>query len=131
MTSNQYKKICECCDSLLLSNETSDERVAINWLHVIREHPIYLKEYKNLLHPVGLYQKIKLYFLQDIYNIIRFIYYLTSVFFSTQKKSQISSHIPNKCDILFVPGGIYHGGFRPFVTMSQNLLPFEWHEILL
>ena len=34
-----------------------------------------------------------------------------------------------KCDILFVPGGIYHGGFRPFVTMSQNLLPFEWHEI--
>ena len=102
MTSNQYKKICECCDSLLLSNETSDERVAINWLHVIREHPICLKEYKNLLHPVGLYQKIKLYFLQDIYNIIRFIYYLTSVFFSTQKKSQISSHIPNKCDILFV-----------------------------
>ena len=34
-----------------------------------------------------------------------------------------------KCDILFVPGGSYHGRFRPFVAMSQNLLPFEWHEI--
>jgi len=29
------------------------------------------------------------------------------------------------CDILFVPGGIYLGSFRPFVTMSQNLLPFD------
>lgn len=30
-----------------------------------------------------------------------------------------------KCDILFVPGGLYLGSFRPIVTMSRNLLPFE------
>ena len=30
-----------------------------------------------------------------------------------------------ECDLLFVPGGSYGGSFRPFVTMSQNLLPFE------
>ncbi|AOP33705.1 glycosyl transferase [Leptospira tipperaryensis] len=35
----------------------------------------------------------------------------------------------SKSDILFVPGGSYSGSFRPFVTMSQNLLPFEWSEI--
>lgn len=29
------------------------------------------------------------------------------------------------CDLLFVPGGTYLGDFRPFVTMSRNLLPFE------
>ncbi len=34
-----------------------------------------------------------------------------------------------KLDLLFVPGGTYLGNFRPFVTMSQNLLPFEWKEI--
>ncbi|MDI7187377.1 glycosyltransferase family 1 protein [Leptospira santarosai] len=34
-----------------------------------------------------------------------------------------------KLDILFVPGGSYLGSFRPFVTMSQNLLPFEWNEM--
>ncbi|AXR65045.1 glycosyltransferase family 4 protein [Leptospira mayottensis] len=34
-----------------------------------------------------------------------------------------------KLDLLFVPGGTYLGNFRPFVTMSQNLLPFEWNEI--
>tara|TARA_Y100001970_G_scaffold281852_1_gene393491 strand:- start:29494 stop:30633 length:1140 start_codon:yes stop_codon:yes gene_type:complete len=29
------------------------------------------------------------------------------------------------CDILFVPGGTYLGRFRPYVSMIQNLLPFE------
>jgi len=33
------------------------------------------------------------------------------------------------CDVLFVPGGSYSGGFRPIVTMSRNLLPFEWREL--
>ncbi|MCX5831448.1 MAG: glycosyltransferase family 1 protein [Deltaproteobacteria bacterium] len=33
-----------------------------------------------------------------------------------------------RCDALFVPGGTYTGAFRPFVTFSQNLLPFEWTE---
>jgi glycosyltransferase involved in cell wall biosynthesis len=32
------------------------------------------------------------------------------------------------CDVLFVPGGSYAGDFQPIVTMSQNLLPFEWRE---
>jgi glycosyltransferase involved in cell wall biosynthesis len=35
----------------------------------------------------------------------------------------------NKCDLLFVPGGTYLGCWKPFVTMSQNLLPFEWKEL--
>lgn len=34
-----------------------------------------------------------------------------------------------KADLFFVPGGTYSGTFKPFVTMSQNLLPFEWEEI--
>lgn len=33
------------------------------------------------------------------------------------------------CDLLFVPGGSYSGNFQPVVTMSQNLLPFEWVEL--
>jgi len=33
------------------------------------------------------------------------------------------------CDALFVPGGSYAGTFHPVVTMSQNLLPFEWQEL--
>lgn len=33
------------------------------------------------------------------------------------------------CNVLFVPSGIVFGGFTPVVTMSHNLLPFEWREI--
>lgn len=33
------------------------------------------------------------------------------------------------CDLLFVPGGTYLGGFRPFVTMSRNVLPFDFSQV--
>jgi len=33
------------------------------------------------------------------------------------------------CSILFAPGGSVFSSFEPTVTMSQNLLPFEWDEI--
>ena len=33
------------------------------------------------------------------------------------------------CGILLVPGGSFSTKFRPIVTMSRNMLPFEWHEL--
>lgn len=45
--------------------------------------------------------------------------------YSQLEKEAHSEH----CTVLFVPGGSYAGGFKPFVTMSRNLLPFEWHEL--
>lgn len=33
------------------------------------------------------------------------------------------------CDLLFSPGGNYTGDFRPFVTMSRNMLPFDRPEV--
>ena len=33
------------------------------------------------------------------------------------------------CDVLLIPGGIYLGGFRPFVSMVQNMQVFEWPEL--
>lgn len=33
------------------------------------------------------------------------------------------------CDIVFLPGGTAAGGFSPVVTMSRNMLPFEWREL--
>src|SRR5690348_7394885 len=34
-----------------------------------------------------------------------------------------------KVDLQFVPGGSIVAGFRPVVTMSRNMLPFEWNEL--
>jgi glycosyltransferase involved in cell wall biosynthesis len=33
-----------------------------------------------------------------------------------------------ECDVLFVPGGVYSGKFRPYVTMFQSMLPFKFNE---
>jgi glycosyltransferase involved in cell wall biosynthesis len=33
------------------------------------------------------------------------------------------------CDVLFVPGGSFSTNYRSVVTMSQNILPFDWHEL--
>jgi glycosyltransferase involved in cell wall biosynthesis len=33
------------------------------------------------------------------------------------------------CNLLFVPGGSDGSNFRPLVTISQNMLPFEWQEL--
>lgn len=35
----------------------------------------------------------------------------------------------SRCDLLFVPGGSYLGSISPVVTMSRNLLPFEFAEL--
>ena len=35
----------------------------------------------------------------------------------------------NNCDIIFVPGGSVSTSFRPIVTMSRNMLPFELKEL--
>lgn len=33
------------------------------------------------------------------------------------------------CNLLFVPGGSFSGNFSPIVSMSQNLLPFQFSEL--
>ncbi|WP_445775337.1 glycosyltransferase family 4 protein [Shewanella sp.] len=53
---------------------------------------------------------------------------VSRVFWQRFRLSQMAENI--RCDVLFVPGGSYAGSYRPMVTMSQNLLPFEWSELL-
>lgn len=31
----------------------------------------------------------------------------------------------NFCDLLYSPGGLYLGSFRPFVTISRNMMPYD------
>jgi glycosyltransferase involved in cell wall biosynthesis len=45
-----------------------------------------------------------------------------------QKFKLARSATDNKCDLIFVPGGSVSCSFRPIVTMSRNMLPFEWNE---
>lgn len=48
MNLSQYQKVCEVCDSILMAPDATLETVAIPWLHVVREHPVFLRNYQQL-----------------------------------------------------------------------------------
>lgn len=51
---------------------------------------------------------------------------LTTFYFQVfQIKKELEFY---SCDIVFVPGGTFLSKFKPYVTMSQNMLPFELKE---
>ncbi|MGB2870012.1 MAG: glycosyltransferase family 1 protein [Bacteroidota bacterium] len=44
------------------------------------------------------------------------------------QKFRLTRLARKSCDLLFVPSATYSGGFRPYVTMFRNLLPFDIPE---
>lgn len=48
MNESEYLSVCAACDRVLLSPSSTTERMAIPWLHVIREHPVLLKTYVGI-----------------------------------------------------------------------------------
>lgn len=50
---------------------------------------------------------------------------LSRLIWQRWKLSRLAS---GRCDVLFVPGATYVGSFRPVITMSRNLLPFDHSE---
>lgn len=40
--------MCDACDQVLLAPESTLTTIAIPWLHVIREHPVFLSRYRDL-----------------------------------------------------------------------------------
>ena len=103
---HQYKKICEATDKILDAVPDSDEIVSIPMLHVIREHPEYLKPY-NFLFGKG---KPKPYKTENLYKklsvLIRSVFFdykirqLPDSLFKKSRKLIIVSHItnPNQCN---------------------------------
>lgn len=46
-----------------------------------------------------------------------------------QRKYSSAKARNSRCNVLFIPSGIVLGDFSPVVTMSHNMLPFDWNEI--
>ncbi len=49
MNEELYRSLCAACDRVLLAADSTIERVSIPWLHVVREHPIFIKNYNEIL----------------------------------------------------------------------------------
>jgi len=99
---NQYSEITRLTDEILCSSGLLPARVAIVWLHVIREHPVFLKDYdilyienKFIFH----YRKI----LRSFRNKASlFKVFVRSIFLSPVTQwSQVVQQL-STCDVLFV-----------------------------
>jgi hypothetical protein len=53
LNAGQYLALCEACDRVLLAPDATIERVAVPWLHVIREHPVFLQNYADEVRGSG------------------------------------------------------------------------------
>ncbi len=51
MKEEDYKKIAEICDEILLAPDANLTTIAIPWLHVLNEHPQNQKKYAKLFEP--------------------------------------------------------------------------------
>jgi len=58
LNEGQYRRLCNACDEILTSERMITNIEAIQWLHVIREHPIFLKNYDGLFRQNSVSQKL-------------------------------------------------------------------------
>lgn len=98
MREEQYQQLCEACDHLLLEPDVKKGRIAIPWLHIIREHAVFLSNYENLFDTGSLSQHI------SAFSIRLAIKNLVTISKLALKKRLwwVSSHEKSKIDILFV-----------------------------
>ena len=102
MTEDQYKKLCEACDYLLLASNSTVERVAIPWLHVIREHPLFLVNYQDLFEVKSRLNLLLDNFLHNLRNWLALFRGLLRALHSSGQSWFGRQYFPQNADIIFV-----------------------------
>jgi hypothetical protein len=64
MGEKEYIELCQTCDNVLLSTDSTNERVGIPWLHIIREHPIFLSNYIDLFTKHNRLKRVSIRFIR-------------------------------------------------------------------
>lgn len=68
ISEKDYLKLCKACKYVLTLPDSTIERVAIPWLHIIREHPVVLAKYRDILFssksPSSSFSGLKSYFIR-------------------------------------------------------------------
>lgn len=58
MDERKFKKLCQIADKILLENDKTVERIAVSWLHIVREHPVFLEKYQIVFSGNIIYRHI-------------------------------------------------------------------------
>ncbi len=97
MNEEEYKKLFSICDQILLADNCKLARIAIPWLHILREHPVLIKKYTPLFSDKDFLKS----FLNNVSIIVKGLIHIASSVLST---NYLSSHSKEdrKIDYLFV-----------------------------
>lgn len=96
----EYAKLCDACDKILLNEDTSYNRVSIPWLHVIRAHSVFLNKYEEIFESNILIFIYNFFFKNKLNFFGGFIIIFLRSVFSRLKKSK--TNFPTNPDIIFI-----------------------------
>jgi hypothetical protein len=97
----EYKEICKACDEILLSPDANEVTVSVPILHVIREHPVFLKQYESLFDR-SITKKNKAKLSIEFKIAIKFIINLIYKLFFSKKYWHATSILKKNYDYIFV-----------------------------
>ena len=97
MNEDQYRALCSSCDRLLLADDSNIDRVAIPWLHVIRPHPNFLKQYVSIFRSRG-----SCYFILTLRRLAASVSNLVKSCFHRREFWSTAGVLPTSCDVLII-----------------------------
>ena len=98
ITPSQYRYLCSCLDSFLISSR-SKYVISIDWLHMIRPHHVFLSKYIHLFDSI---------FYQLLFNFIDtakiFASFVIDVFYSLNSifLPSLNSFLKDSPDVIFI-----------------------------
>ena len=116
---DKYNNLCYNLDRILLDEKSTFTTHAISWLHVIKEHPIFLKKYVVLFINNYLFLLIFKFLYNFIINIINVFYNLLKI--KVNKIPDISKDI----DYLFISHLVDFNIFNSKNDFYYGKIPFE------
>ena len=102
ITEPQYLELCKACDQILRAQDSTAERVAISWLHVIREHPAFLPKYVAIFESR---QNLQLFFqlkARPVINYGKFLFRLGKTLISRVPNFHVLNISSKPYDVVFV-----------------------------
>lgn len=102
MNEKQYLRLCDACDQILVASDSTIERVAIGWLHVIREHPVFLSLYHDIFKNDIELKYTAFKWIQNTKHKLVWFGNLIKVICCDNKISVLSHELPSRIDVLFV-----------------------------
>jgi len=100
-TEKNYNELCEACDSVLSAPGSNFSTVAIPWLHVIRPHPVFLRQYDKLFASVHHLCDFKDYIISRLSELLAWYSYIWNPL-NRHPYWWHSNDLSGSADILFV-----------------------------